>query len=157
MNYCAPSDIIPVIPQAKLKKLLAIEEDGDVPSSKIEPYITLVEDQVDGVLSFAYQMPATDPRTIKVLKAIVVGLTIEMMFSLNAEDDIPKSIDRVVEFGRAELMAYAGRILPGGVSVLPTKVLPYAAKTVRASVRSNPRIDFNSVLGYRSAEDRIST
>lgn len=162
--YCSAADILPLLDQDRVKRLLGVDdENGRISDEHIAPFITAAQDEINAGLGSYYVLPISGAQSLMIIKGIAVGLTlgmiyepsaVGMMYLAGAEGVVPERIKSRIARARLMLDTYAGVMGTRGV-INPLRSLPDAPTQGRILSKSNALLDVDLVLG--SPRDRITT
>jgi phage gp36-like protein len=145
--YCSSTDISPLIDQAKMIRLLGLDDEGgvslEVPEETIEKYIVAASSDIDSVLAPMYVVPITAPQSLLALKGICARLAVEAMYEFQEDGKIPEHITTKADKSRDQLAAY----------LAPKTALPDAQQHGVVLFKSNPSRNVGRVFGVKDRRE----
>lgn len=146
MNYCATSDILPLIDKDKTARLLGLENVSDLTDRIITPYIAAASLEIDSVLGAFYVIPVSGTQSLLILKGIAVGLVLGMMYLPNTDGNLPERIKTRIQRSQDLLDSYGAVTVTSktqGGTATPTKFLPDAPGNQHITTSTlNPKLNY---------------
>lgn len=140
--YCASTDIVALIPEARLARMLDLGDQDTVSSEKINGFINVASSDADAILAPRYVIPITGPQSKAALVGPVAKLTIELMFQYNSEGKLPEGVKDQADKAREALKAF----------LEPATGLPDATLVALPVVKSVGQRRIDKVFGTRHEE-----
>jgi hypothetical protein len=133
-SFVAPSEVLAVVDEAKLKTLFGIEDGGSFPTVKLQAFIDGIELTMKSELGGVYKLPITGAQSLEILKGISLCINAEALYSFHSDGTIPDRIKEMGERGRALMKQYCGdQLVKDGK---PTKYLPDATTQGTVSMKT---------------------
>lgn len=139
--YCTASNISSVIPKTKLRSLLGLSGDGDVPDEDVAEFIEVADREIDAALGSRYQIPITGDASLAMITSFSAVLAAEAIYGFYAEGNLPTYIKDRATRVRQQLDYYAG------VNGNPSMHLPDAPTHFSYAMRTSNAVDVTKVLG----------
>lgn len=141
--YCASTDIVNLVPEARIARMLDLGDEDTVPQDTIEGFIIATSNDINAILAPMYVIPITGPLSLAALIGPCAKLTVETIYKLNSEGKVPDGVKDQADQARDVLKSY-----------LELKTaLPDAQRVQTLTVKSFQRRRIETVFGGRH-EDR---
>lgn len=162
--YCTVEDILPLIDDEKVERLLNIDQGGEDESTetsgeedaevsalnaKIQGYIDAAATEMHAWLGGYYVIPITGSQSIVICAGIQIGLVLGMIYLPNLDGNMPQRIQDKVSRGNDLLDQYGKNQVVGKTDVVftPAQFLPDAKTNQKsATVIGNAALNYQRGL-----------
>lgn len=134
--YCSVSDIVSVVNQSKIKHILGLEGDGNIPEEALEKFIVAASSEIDLELGSLYVVPITAAQPLAMLVPICRDLAIVAIWEYNSDGELPKWVQRRKDKAEQRLSSFTTESQTG------FKLLPEATRNTGVEVVSPEAMSF---------------